>query len=96
MATPAMTPPPMPGGGAGPTPDPQAAGVVSPAPPQGNPSQQAGVDDMIKATRMLVAIAEQFPTAAATFGQIKPLLAQMTSDIMEDMQAPEPAAPPQA
>ena len=96
MATPAMMPPPQMGGGPPPAgAPPQDAGTVSPAPAQANPTMNAGVSAMVKITHDLSALVKQFPTAANNYAQMQPFLAGMTSDIMQESQPPEPAAPPQ-
>jgi hypothetical protein len=45
--------------------------------------------------REFIAISQQFPSTAPIIAQIKPLLSQMTAAMLEDMQPPEPVAPPQ-
>ena len=48
----------------------------------------------IQVARNLQAIAKAFPTAAPNVAKMNDLLREVVSDMMEDQQAPEPAAPP--
>ena len=92
MATPAMSPPPLPGGG---TPAPTEPTVASPSPPQANPTMQQGTTMAIQVARNLQTIAKAFPSTAPTIAQMNNLLRDVVSSMMEDSQPPEPAAPPQ-
>src|SRR5882724_8255293 len=91
-----MTPPPTPGG-AGPSPatqNPTSPPVASPAPPKPSPGMQQGTEMAIQVARNLQAIAKMFPTAAPNIAKMNDILREVVSDIMQDQQASEPAAPP--
>jgi len=55
---------------------------------------QQGTEMAIQVARNLQAIAKAFPTAAPNVAKMNDLLREVVSDMMEDQQAPEPAAPP--